>query len=80
MYASDMTRVSVEEAAGRLHDLVDMVSRGEDVVLTRGPEEVARLVGVHRRGRQRKSGSLAGLVRMRSDFDEPLPGFEDHGS
>ena len=36
-------RISVSEAAGQLTDLVDIVRRGEDVILTDGEKPLARI-------------------------------------
>jgi antitoxin (DNA-binding transcriptional repressor) of toxin-antitoxin stability system len=63
-------KVELEEAAGRLPDLVNRVRRGEDVVLSDGELEV-RLVLLPP-GR-RVLGQDAGLFEIPEDFDEPLP-------
>ena len=65
--------VSLYEAKTQLSHLVDRVSRGDDVVITRYGRPVARLVGAKVRRTRRKLGALRGKIRVAKDFDAPLP-------
>jgi prevent-host-death family protein len=67
-----MVEVGVHEAKTTLSDLLRRVSEGEEVVITRSGEPVARLVPVQRRA-PRTLGRDAGLFEVPADFDEPLP-------
>jgi prevent-host-death family protein len=67
-----MVEVGVHEAKTTLSDLLRRVSEGEEVVITRSGEPVARLVPVQRRA-PRTLGRDAGLFEVPTDFDEPLP-------
>ena len=62
----------MHEAKTTLSDLLRRVSEGEEVVITRSGEPVARLVPVQRRA-PRTLGRDAGLFEVPPDFDEPLP-------
>jgi prevent-host-death family protein len=63
--------VNVHEAKTRLSKLLERVDRGEEVIICRAGEPVARLVPA--RAPRRTLGSDRGKVRIAKDFDAPLP-------
>ncbi|MGQ0623625.1 MAG: type II toxin-antitoxin system Phd/YefM family antitoxin [Sporichthyaceae bacterium] len=67
-----MIEVGVHEAKTTLSKLLRRVAGGEEVLITRGGEPVARIVAVAP-SRRRVLGADAGRVRMADDFDAPLP-------
>src|SRR4051794_38561535 len=74
----DLTRsrriveVNVYAAKSQLSELLRRVAKGEEVIITRHGEPVARLVSVQERAPQRKLGGLAGKIGIAPDFDAPL--------
>ena len=68
-----MQTVTVDEATADLSRLVDCAAAGEEIVITRGAEPVAKLVAVALDAAPRTPGSLRGQIRMAEDFDAPLP-------
>ena len=66
-----MEPVSVYEAKTHLSRLLDAVAAGEEVVITRNGQPVARLVRATPTP-QRRLGTLPGAVTVQADFDEPL--------
>ena len=64
--------VGVHEAKTNLSKLLERVSAGEEIAITRRGEEVARLVPVHRGG-ARRLGIDRGRWVVPDDFDAPLP-------
>jgi prevent-host-death family protein len=75
--------VNVHRAKTELSRLLEAVEQGEDVVIARAGVPVARLVPV--RPHQRVPGRLSGMIRIREDFDAPLPaplanGFGSHAA
>ena len=66
-----MERVSVYEAKTHLSRLLEAVEAGEEVVITRNGQPVARLVRAEPRPR-RRFGTLSGAATVREDFDAPL--------
>lgn len=64
--------VGVHEAKTNLSRLLRRVAGGEEVVITRGGEPVARLVPAQTR-RRRVLGRDAGRIVIADDFDAPLP-------
>jgi prevent-host-death family protein len=64
--------VGVHEAKTHLSKLLQRVASGEEVIITRGGEPVARLVAITPRT-ARTLGADAGRVRIGPGFDDPLP-------
>ena len=71
-----MTKVSVEQAQAKLHELIHSLPPGEEVVITEGGLVVARLTSAIASA-SRKLGTLPGSVLyIAPDFDAPLDDFE----
>lgn len=66
--------VNMHEAKSMLSRLVEEAAAGEEVVIARAGEPVARLVPI--RKSPRKLGMWKGRVRLAADFDAPLPAEE----
>jgi antitoxin (DNA-binding transcriptional repressor) of toxin-antitoxin stability system len=77
-----MTKINLEEATGPLHDVLEKVLHGEEVILTKGEQAVARLVSIPTQSTEsnpkRQFGSARGLIHMTPDFDEPLHEFDEY--
>lgn len=65
--------INIYAAKSQLSQLIRRVADGEEVVITRNGEPVARLVPVAPPATARKLGTLAGTIRIGADFDAPLP-------
>lgn len=68
----------MHEAKSTLSQLVEQAERGEEILIARAGEPVARIVGL-RVGSRRVLGQWRGRVRMADDFDAPLPDSEQRG-
>ena len=66
-----MGTVNVHEAKTHLSRLLERVSGGEDIVIARNGHPVAKLVAFGRE--PRRPGRLKGRLRVKADFDAPLP-------
>jgi prevent-host-death family protein len=64
--------VGVHEAKTNLSKLLERVSAGEEIAITRRGEEIARLVPARPRG-ARRLGVDRGRWKVPDDFDAPLP-------
>lgn len=71
-----MTIVTVHQAKTNLSRLIKRVSEGEEVIISRGPNPVARLVPIGVVKGKRKPGSLKGHLHVGPEFFEPLPAEE----
>ena len=67
-----MATVNVHEAKTNLSRLLLQVEAGEEVVIARNGEPVARLVRVKKQGK-RQFGSMKGLIKFDDRFFDPLP-------
>ena len=69
-----MTTIAIEKASSDLADLINRVRAGEEIVIMRGSEPLARLVPVMNVHEPRKPGALKGKIELPdSFFFEPLP-------
>ena len=75
-----MVMVTIEEAEKHLSELIDRLQVGEEVVILRNAEPVARLVGtIPQIGQPRQPGLLEDkILYMAADFDAPLEDFEEY--
>jgi prevent-host-death family protein len=65
--------VTVHTAKTTLSQLLLRVEAGEEIVLARGKEPVAKLVPFRPAGKKRRFGALKGVIRVGPEFFEPLP-------
>lgn len=75
-----MSSVTLEEAQARLPQLLERLQPGEEIIITRDQEPVARLIGEARPARRpRTLGTMKGSVLyMAPDFDAPLDDFKEY--
>jgi antitoxin (DNA-binding transcriptional repressor) of toxin-antitoxin stability system len=66
-------RVTVKYAKANLSALIDRAAAGEEIVLMRDGNPLAKLVCFERPKRKLVFGRLKGKVRVAADFDAPLP-------
>jgi prevent-host-death family protein len=68
-----MKTVNLHTAKTHLSRLVDEAAAGQEVVIAKSGKPMVRLVPVTVRGRRTGFGALRGKIRIREDFDAPLP-------
>jgi len=66
------TTYNVHEAKTQLSRLLAQVAEGEEVVIAKAGEPVARLVPVRKKGKP-ELGTERGRMWIADDFDAPLP-------
>ncbi|MBI2206635.1 MAG: type II toxin-antitoxin system Phd/YefM family antitoxin [Candidatus Rokubacteria bacterium] len=61
--------------AAKLHfaRLVERAAQGEEILIARAGKPIAKLGPLTRTSRPRRPGLLKGKIRMRRDFNAPLP-------
>jgi len=64
--------VNIHEAKTQLSRLIAKVEQGEEVVIARAGEPVAKLIRADRSKQRRKLGEYAGKILIADDFDAPL--------
>ncbi len=70
--------VTIGEAKTNFSKLVRRAEAGEEIVVRRGREPVARIMPLKKRGGVRGFGSMKSEVRVGRDFDEPLEDFQGY--
>ena len=75
-----MTTINLDDAAGRLSELIDRMHAGDEIVITRDDRPIARLVReAAQEKKPRQPGTLKGTVtHMAPDFDAPLEDFKEY--
>jgi prevent-host-death family protein len=74
-----MSTVTIEEAQAKLAELIDRLAPGEEVIITRNQQPVAKLVGQERPVRKpRRPGSAKGKLIILAEDDEHLEDFKDY--
>jgi prevent-host-death family protein len=68
-----MTKVNIHEAKTQFSRLIDLAAGGEEIIIAKAGQPVARLVPYRAKGAARKPGAMRGKIRIKKDFDEPLP-------
>lgn len=69
--------VTIGEAKTHFSQLIRRAEAGEEIVVRRGHERVARIAPLERRGEVEGFGSLRGQIEIGPDFDAPLADFTD---
>lgn len=73
-----MQRVSVEEAKANLPELIEAVVSGEEVLIAKDDQPMAKLVSAESSQNRRQFGGAKGLITIHEDFDEPLEDFREY--
>ncbi len=68
-----MSQVNIHEAKTTLSKLIERVSQGEEIVIAKNGQPVAKLVAIERASKPRTPGSLKHRIRVGRKFDAPLP-------
>ena len=72
------TEVTMHEAKTHFSKLVRLVEAGEEVIVRRGKDPVAKLVPYEKPARVSARGSMKGRIWMADDWDEPLDDFAEY--
>lgn len=69
-----MKPINIYDAKTRFSELVDKAAAGNDVVVSRNGRPIAKITRLEGDQKQRiKFGTLKGKIKLRADFDAPLP-------
>jgi prevent-host-death family protein len=67
-----MSIVTIEEAQAKLAELIDKITLGEEVIITRNQQPVAQLVRLASVKPQPVFGSCKGMMTIVAEYDEHL--------
>ena len=68
-----MESINLHQAKTHLSRLVERAAGGEEIVIAKAGKPMARLIRYEGASEPRQGGHWKGLVRVRDDFDAPLP-------
>ncbi len=68
-----MATITIHTAKTTLSQLLVRVEAGEEIILARGKQPIARLVPFNPPVPKRRFGALRGLVSVGPEFFDPLP-------
>jgi len=68
-----MSTVNIHQAKTQFSRLVDRAAGGEEIIIAKSGKPVARLVPCTPKGAVRRPGTMRGKIRIKKNFDEPLP-------
>ena len=68
--------VNIHEAKTHFSKLLKRVLKGEEVIIARAGQPIARLSPLPPKRGKRVPGSAKGLITIADDFDAPLPDLE----
>jgi prevent-host-death family protein len=71
---------NIQEAKTHLSRLLQRVAAGEEVIIARANQPIARLVPIEALPARRTAGRLLGQIRWSDDFEDPIEGWEDLAS
>ena len=68
-----MKTVNIHAAKTQLSALVEEAASGQEIIIAKAGKPMARLMPLEQTKFARKPGRLKGLIKMRDNFDDPLP-------
>jgi prevent-host-death family protein len=74
--AAKRNPVNISEARTHFSKLLKRVLEGEEVIIARAGQPIARLSPLQPKRGKRVPGSAKGLFTMSDDFDAPMPDLE----
>ena len=69
-------KVTIHAAKTTLSQLIERAHAGEEVIIARGDQPVAKLIPIAHTLPKREPGTLRGMVEVSEAFFEPLPDAE----
>lgn len=73
-----MQNIDIQQATQRLPELVEQTISGNEIIITRDGQPIAKLIGISKRKKQRQFGTAKGLIKISDKFDEPLDDFQEY--
>ncbi len=66
-------KVNIFEAKTNFSKLIAKVSSGEEIIISRAGNPVAKLVAIKQKTKKRIAGSAQGKIIIKKNFNSPLP-------
>ncbi len=66
-------QIDISDTERHLLELLNKVIEGEEVMLSRSGNPIAKLVAIKRKKGKRKAGLFKDILKVAEDIDKPLP-------
>ncbi len=66
-------KINIYETKANLSKLINRVMEGEEIIIAKAGEPVAKLVPIRKNDKDRKPGLFKGILSYSDDIDMPLP-------
>jgi prevent-host-death family protein len=73
-----MQNIDINQAKQRLPELVENMIGGNEIIITKDGQPVAKIVGISPKKKKRQFGTARGLIIIPDDFDSPLEDFQEY--
>lgn len=73
-----MQNIDISQATLRLPELVEKTFGGNEIIITKNGQPIAKLIGISKTKKKRQFGTAKGLIKISDDFDEPIDDFKDY--
>lgn len=71
MSAEAIEQFNIHEAKTNLSKLIERVEHGEEIIISRAGQPVAKIIPLGRQARMASLGSLKGKIVLSDDWDSP---------
>lgn len=68
-----MKQINIHQAKTHLSKLVERAAQGEEIVIAKAGKPLARLTAYVPAAAPRRAGKMRGQIRIKKNFDAPLP-------
>ena len=68
-----MNQINIHQARTQFSRLIERVAGGEEIIIAKSGKPIARLVPYVAKGAVRRPGAMRGKIRIKKNFDAPLP-------
>ncbi len=73
-----MQNIDINQAKKRLPELVEKTISGDEIIITKAGQPIAKLIGIPKRDKKRQFGTAKGLIKISDDFDKPLEDLQEY--
>jgi prevent-host-death family protein len=73
-----MQNIDINQAKKRLSELVEKTISGDEIIITKAGQPIAKLIGIPKRDKKRQFGTAKGLIKISDDFDKPLEDLQEY--
>ncbi len=73
-----MSQYNIHVVKAHLSELIQRAMMGEEIIIAKDNKPIAKILALKPKVHKREIGLAKGLVKISTDFDEPLDDFMDY--